>query len=311
MRWIVLLASLLVVLTASSVGMTAGSFVDLESSSGDSFGAWISTLWTQTSQADFDAGVLYKVDTLSIPGDVKLSGSVTDSFDDATKIASMSDLVVDEGQVKLATEGTLSGNLISTNLLGETVGAIDSFSYNASDIPLGTTSLQVQFSQNNTNWYNSAGAEGGWDNLSQGIHSISLSLLGWSGAIFYYKASFASDGTPTPLLDEISVNYFYSTYSTSGTIASQVLDTGVAGSGWDALLWDETLESNTDITFEVRASDTIFLKDADTPSWTSVGGTSPVTSGLLSGRYMQWRATLTTTDTSKTPYLQEVRVYYH
>ena len=101
------------------------------------------------------------------------------------------------------------------------------------------------------------------------------------------------------------------TYISSGTIASQVLDTGVTGARWDALFWDETLQSNTDITFEARASDTSFAKGDASPSWTSVGGTSPVTLGLPSGRYMQWRATLTTSDTSKTPILHEVRVYHY
>jgi predicted ribosomally synthesized peptide with SipW-like signal peptide len=99
-------------------------------------------------------------------------------------------------------------------------------------------------------------------------------------------------------------------YVSSGTIASQVLDTGVAGAKWDALFWGETLPSNTDITFEVRASNTSFAKNATTPSWTFVGGTSPVTSGLPSGRYLQWRATLTTSDTSQTPTLHDVTIDY-
>jgi len=102
-----------------------------------------------------------------------------------------------------------------------------------------------------------------------------------------------------------------SKYVSPGTIASQVLDTGVTGARWDALFWDETLQSNTDITFEVRASDTSFAKGDASLSWTSVGGTSPVTSGLPSGRYMQWRPTLTTSDTSETPTLHEVRVYHY
>jgi hypothetical protein len=102
-----------------------------------------------------------------------------------------------------------------------------------------------------------------------------------------------------------------SMYVSPGTIASQVLDTGIAGAKWDALFWDETLPSNTDITFEVRASDTAFTKDAATPSWTFVGGTSPVTSGLPSGRYLQWQATLNTSDTSETPILHEVTVEYY
>jgi len=112
--------------------------------------------------------------------------------------------------------------------------------------------------------------------------------------------------------DDIRVRkYIQPAYSSPGTIASQVLDTGAIGATWDALFWDETLQASTDITFEVRASDTAFLKDAATPSWTSVGGTSPVTSGLPLGRYMQWRATLTTSDPSETPVLHEVRVYYY
>jgi hypothetical protein len=100
-------------------------------------------------------------------------------------------------------------------------------------------------------------------------------------------------------------------YVASNTIASQVLDAGIAGARWDALFWDETLQSNTNVTFEVRADDTLFVKDDVTPLWIAVGGISPVTSGLPSGRYKQWRAILTTSDASKTPLLHEVRVYHY
>jgi len=104
-----------------------------------------------------------------------------------------------------------------------------------------------------------------------------------------------------------------STYVSPGTIASDVLDTGVTGARWDALFWSETVEdSTTDITFEVRASDTWFDKGDAMPDWTDLGTTnSPITSGLPSGRYKQWRATLTTSDTSKASVLHEVRVYYY
>jgi hypothetical protein len=100
-------------------------------------------------------------------------------------------------------------------------------------------------------------------------------------------------------------------YVSLGTLASQVLDTGASATTWNMLFWDETLMSNTDITFEVRASDTLFGASDATPSWTSVGGTSPVISGLPLGRYLQWRVTLTTSDTSNTPTLHEVRVYHY
>ena len=100
------------------------------------------------------------------------------------------------------------------------------------------------------------------------------------------------------------------TYVNMATMASQVRDTGTVGAGWDGLFWDETLLPNTNITFEVRASDTLFAADNATLTWTSVGGTSPVISGLPSGRYIQWRATLTTSDITMTPVLLEVRVYH-
>jgi outer membrane protein assembly factor BamB len=101
------------------------------------------------------------------------------------------------------------------------------------------------------------------------------------------------------------------TYVNSASIASQVRDAGMAGAGWDALFWDETLALSTDITFEVRASDTLFAAGGVLPDWIMVGGTSPVTSGLPSGRYMQWRATLTTSDITMTSLLHEVRLYHY
>jgi hypothetical protein len=100
-------------------------------------------------------------------------------------------------------------------------------------------------------------------------------------------------------------------YASPGTIASQVLDTGTPAAWQDAVFWDRTIPTVTSITFEVRANDSLFAKDAAIPSWISIGGTSPVTSGLPFGRYKQWRATLNTSDAAKTPALNEVRVYYH
>ena len=103
---------------------------------------------------------------------------------------------------------------------------------------------------------------------------------------------------------------YYGGYAYSGTLNSGVFDSGADNSSIDSLFWDETFEMDTDVIFEVRASDILFLKDDASPAWIHVGGTSPVDSGLPSGRYIQWRATLTTTDDSKTPVLHEVRIYY-
>jgi len=110
----------------------------------------------------------------------------------------------------------------------------------------------------------------------------------------------------------VNVIFAKALYASSGTIASQVLNTSVTGARWDGLGWDSTLPAGTGITFEVRASDTVFLKTDGSPSWTAVGGASPVIVSLPSGRYKQWRATLTPdVPRTSTPTLHEVRVYYY
>ncbi|NLE95790.1 MAG: PQQ-like beta-propeller repeat protein [Dehalococcoidia bacterium] len=103
-------------------------------------------------------------------------------------------------------------------------------------------------------------------------------------------------------------------YVTVGTLESQVFDSGAPNTQWDLLEWDETLASDTDITFEVRASNTLFLVGDLALPWISVGGSSGVQLGNLvpplTGRYVQWRATLTTSNILVTPELKEVRLYY-
>jgi|GEM_PF-2182553 len=120
-------------------------------------------------------------------------------------------------------------------------------------------------------------------------------VAGSSGSLYKASQSYTS-----------SVSYY-----SSGTLASQVHDCGIDNATWDKLSWMESLPSTTDITFEVRASDTSFAKDATTPSWIDLGSAnSPITSGLPSGRYQQWRATFSTTDSSYTPTLHEALIVY-
>jgi hypothetical protein len=101
-----------------------------------------------------------------------------------------------------------------------------------------------------------------------------------------------------------------SDYVPSGTIASAVFDTGNAGKRWDSLQWDSAIIAGTNITFEVRASDTLFAMVDSTPPWIVAGWPSPVSLGLPSGRYLQWRSNLSTSDIANTPILNEVRVWY-
>lgn len=99
----------------------------------------------------------------------------------------------------------------------------------------------------------------------------------------------------------------YGGYRPEGTLTSEVFDTGDAASKWDSLAWDVSLPEGTEIAFEVRASNNSnALSD-----WTAVKNTSPVSATALpQGRYLQWRVTLLTTDETRTPVLEEVRVWY-
>jgi hypothetical protein len=176
-KWLLPLSALAFVIIAGCIGGTSGAFYDAEDTVDNSFQAWVSPVWVQTTQADFESGILTQVDTTTVPGDV----------------------------------------LIENVLL---------------------------------------------------------------------------------------------TYLSPGTIDSQVLDTTQAGTNWNILAWDASLETGTYITLWVRASDDPFQSDDALPVWEYAGDTSPVVSGLPSGRYMQWRAYLTTLDAFVTPSLHEVRVYY-
>ena len=404
-RSLFLLVSLAVVLLVSSVGITGASLVDLENSTSNTLGAWTSTLWRQTTQADFNAGVLNNIDTSSSPGDVKLainestspptlvgnwSGETnfdTNGFNytpgvgsnrlvlvlvtaesDSFPVANINQVRLG-GQVLTAigsADGVVVGsagswhNLIWFGYLNET--GIGNMSGNALTItwdrtPTNSPPIMVQAatyqnvdqttpiaaSASNTNTSASSIQAG---NVSVGMDdrlvyvtvcaqpSDHTAPTGYteqieqdgpagshSNASVQRDATTASSENPTAswsgtnrlaiISAVLNAAPGGSSYSSPGTIASKVLDTGVAGAKWNALFWDETLQASTDITFGVRASDTSFTKDAATPVWLVINANSPVTSGLPSGRYKQWRAALTTSDTSKTLALHEVRVYYY
>ncbi|MGB6839304.1 MAG: LamG-like jellyroll fold domain-containing protein, partial [Microgenomates group bacterium] len=103
-----------------------------------------------------------------------------------------------------------SATIQSINLLSgepETVDSINEFVYNLSSKP-AETGATIQFSQNATTWLNSSGTVDGTDTLTTGANNtIILSNLGWSGANFYYKTAFTGDGSNTPTLDDITINY--------------------------------------------------------------------------------------------------------
>ena len=206
------------------------------------------------------------------------------------------------------------GTLTSVNLLsGKSVVSIDSFDYNASAIPSGT-GLRVQFSTDNATWYNSAGTLGGWDTLTQGTNNIDLSGLSWSGPYFYYHMEFTSDGSDTPILDEISVNF--STYYSSGDLTSSTYDTGYdLDWDWQYIYFTIDEPSGTDIKFQIRTAAT--EAGLGTATWSGPTGTGDyyTTSGTAinsvhdGDRWIQYKAYFTDTGLI-TPTLSDVSITY-
>jgi len=206
------------------------------------------------------------------------------------------------------------GTITSVNLLtGEKVVSIDNFEYNAPSIPTGT-GLKVQFSTDNATWYNSAGTLDGWDTLSEGTDNISLSGLSWSGPNFYYHMEFISDGSDTPVLEEIRV--YFSTYYASGDLTSSAFD---AGSDlewdWQHIYFTISEPSGTDIKFQIRSAATEGGLSAAT--WYGPAGTGDyyTTSGTAinsvhdGDRWIQYKAYFSGPG-DYTPTLSDVSITY-
>jgi len=161
--------------------------------------------------------------------------------------------------------------------------------------PINSGGALISDNGNNIYAFNGSSQKFWFYNISANTWNDSLvsdpsGLVGWGGSLSYSPGS--------------------SGYLPLGLLTSVVYDTANAGTRWDSLFWDSTLVTGTNVTFEVRASNTLFNKSDAAPAWQQSGWPSPVNSGLPSGRYFQWRATLSTSNSSRTPILNEVTVWY-
>jgi predicted GH43/DUF377 family glycosyl hydrolase len=99
-------------------------------------------------------------------------------------------------------------------------------------------------------------------------------------------------------------------YPSSGSLASSVFDSEAYGSFWNFINWTEYLPPETNITLATRSSNSPIPSSGWSPwsaeTWNETG--FPITSPR--GRYVQYRATLTTANLSLSPILSEVNVNY-
>ena len=97
-------------------------------------------------------------------------------------------------------------------------------------------------------------------------------------------------------------------YPSPGTFTSRVFDAGDARATWRTLTAAATTPAGTGVAFEVRTGSTP-TPDASWTAWQPVGPGGAIP-GPVGRRYLQYRATLTTTDSGLTPSVQSVTLGY-
>ena len=306
----------LVVISLSTFGTTHAHFTSRQVTGPHLISTWQSYFWTQTTQADFLMGTLENVDTISSPGDVKLvwknispaiyaplgSGSITfqqynvsnNTWNSLTNTPGSISNGGAISKVNLSYLYALRGGGQS-NFYRYSIPFNNWSSMTATPGPINSGGALISDNGNSVYAFNGSSQKFWLYNISANTWNDSVvsdppSSVGWGGSLSYVPDS--------------------SGFIPIGTISSKVYDSGNAGSRWDSLFWDSALVAGTNVTFEVRASDTLFTNTDALPAWQQSGWPSPVNSGLPSGRYLQWRATLSTSDMSRTAILNEVRVWY-
>jgi hypothetical protein len=97
------------------------------------------------------------------------------------------------------------------------------------------------------------------------------------------------------------------TYATAGTMTSRVLDSGPGASQWQTLTADSTLPSGTQVSFQTRSGDTA-QPGASWSQWQALGAAGQIASPAA--RFIQYRASMTSSAGFWTPTLRSVRIAY-
>jgi hypothetical protein len=99
-------------------------------------------------------------------------------------------------------------------------------------------------------------------------------------------------------------------YVPSGTYASRILDTDSATSTFMTVFWNEALPAGTTLTLASRTGDTA-VPDGSWSAWSAEYAAATGTAVVSpSARYLQVRASLSTSDTSVTPELEDFTITY-
>jgi hypothetical protein len=98
-----------------------------------------------------------------------------------------------------------------------------------------------------------------------------------------------------------------SPYATTGTFESRVFDGGRAGVDWQTLSATAKTPAGTQVGFQTRTGETA-TPDASWSAWQTVDAGGGIVNAT--GRYVQYRATLSTTDATSSPVVERVEIAY-
>ncbi|MDR3559070.1 MAG: hypothetical protein P4L62_02940 [Candidatus Pacebacteria bacterium] len=216
------------------------------------------------------------------------------------------------------------GVLASTNILSGATGvtAISDFKVTAT-IPAGTT-VSVQFSQDNSNFYNSSGTLGGVDSCANGTTTVNLSGLNWTGAILFYKLQLATtNSTLTPTVTAVQLDYTGTavpavtgvTYPVAGTVMSANMLSGASVSAINSFAITANIPPGTFASVQFSQDGSNFYNSSGTAGGfdSCVNGTTTVNlSGLnWSGGSLFYKLQLgSPIDNEQTPTVTSVQVGY-
>jgi hypothetical protein len=206
-----------------------------------------------------------------------------------------------------------NGEWTSTNMLsGKYTQSITYFNYTAT-IPSGTL-VKVQFSKDNSTWYNSKGVKGGWDSINKGSNSIDLARLDWAGSSFYYKLNFTTLCRTDPVY--INFKLYYEQYISSGTFISAPFDSQCF-SKWTYLAWNATTPEGTKLKFQLRTGyskedllGSAFVGPDGKTSTYYTTSVSEIWPGHNYDRWVQFKIYLETTKPDATPVVESVTIGY-
>jgi len=134
-----------------------------------------------------------------------------------------------------------------------------------------------------------------------------------SGPAYDNVVTFASSDGPTPSMrPKLVVTYAPLSgppYYTSGTFESRILDSTLADPIYGKFQPSQILPGTTGISYKVRGGDNAALSDA--AAWASAPIINPgdnIPAGLQGKQYLQYQASFTTSDNTKSPILDDVFV---